>query len=238
MSDPLRVVLVAEGPTDKVVIAAAIRNLLGGKPFILRQLQPEESVAFLVPAHGAGWGGVYRWCQKAFVRSSGAIQTDPLFLTYNLLILHLDAEVAHEEYANAGINHAVNNLPCSLPCPPASATTNQLRVVLLSWIGQVAVPVKTVLCTPSTNTEAWVLCALYPDDQIVQTGDLECLKQPQNRLQAKRLKGRLVTGGKKRLEIYKSRADEISTAWPRVRDACTEAERFSTDLENALPNCD
>lgn len=46
----------AEGPTDKVVIGAAIRNLLGDIPFILRQLQPEESIAFLGPTHGAGWG--------------------------------------------------------------------------------------------------------------------------------------------------------------------------------------
>jgi len=154
MSDPLHVALVAEGPTDKVVIGAAIRNILGDTPFILRQLQPEESIAFLNPAQGTGWGGVYRWCQMAVARSNGAIETDVLFLSYSLLILHLDADVAAENYANAGINHSVNNLPCSAPCPPASATTNQLRAVLLSWIGQAAGPTKNVLCTPSMSTEA------------------------------------------------------------------------------------
>jgi len=236
MSNPLHVALVAEGPTDKVVIGAAIRNLLGDTPFILRQLQPEESIAFLNPAQGTGWGGVYRWCQKAVTRSNGAIETDVLFLTYSLLILHLDADVAAENYGNAGINHPVNNLPCSALCPPASATTNQLRTVLLSWIGQAAVPAKTILCTPSMNTEAWVLCGLYPDDPAVQAGNLECLGQPQNRLQAMPMKGRLVTGGKKKLETYKARANEISRAWPNVRMVCTEAERFSTDFENESAN--
>jgi hypothetical protein len=235
MSDPLRVALVAEGPTDKAVIGAAIRNILGDAPFILRQLQPEESVAFLVPANGAGWGGVYRWCQKALTRSNGAIQTDILFLTYSLLILHLDADVATENYANAGINHSVNNLPCAGQCPPASVTTNALRAVLLNWIGQVAVPPKILLCTPSMNTEAWVLCALYPGDPVVKGGTLECLGQPENRLQAKPMRGRLVTRGKKLLEAYKARANEITEAWPRVRHICTEAERFSTDLENEMP---
>jgi len=231
MSDPLRIALVAEGPTDKVVIGAAIRNLLGDAPFILRQLQPEESIAFLNPEQGRGWGGVYRWCRKSVTRSNGAIETDVLFLTYSLLILHLDADVATENYANAGINHSVNNLPCSLPCPPPSATTNQLRAVLLNWISQAAVPARIVFCTPSTSTEAWVLCALYPNDPMVQAGTLACLGEPQNRLQAKPFKGRLVRGGKKHLETYKARANEISSAWPTIRAACSEAQRFSSDFD-------
>jgi hypothetical protein len=50
------------------------------------------------------------------------------------------------------------------------------------------------------------------------------------------MKRRLVTGGKKRLEVYKARVDEISASWPNVRMACTEAERFSTPFENEVPN--
>jgi hypothetical protein len=234
MSDPVRIALVAEGPTDKVVIEAAIRCILGEAPFILRQLQPEESIAFLDPADGTGWGGVYRWCLKAISRSNGAIETDVLFVSYSLLILHLDADVAAEEYANAGINHPVNNLPCSLPCPPASASTDRLRAVLLSWIGRDAIPGRTVLCTPSKSTDGWVLCALYPDDQAVQAGAIECLMQPHNRLQAKPKNGRLVSGGKKRLQAYRARAPEMSASWPNVRGACSEAARFSQEIEVAL----
>ena len=58
MSNPLRVAVVAEGPTDKIVIEAVIFRIFGDRAFILRQLQPEESEAF-TPL-GTGWGGVYR----------------------------------------------------------------------------------------------------------------------------------------------------------------------------------
>jgi hypothetical protein len=230
MSDPIRFALVAEGPTDKIVIGAAIRNMLGETPFILQQLQPEESLAFLKLENGLGWGGVYRWCQKAAARSQGAIQEDVLFLTYKVLILHLDAEVAEEQYGNAGIEDPVNDLPCVELCPPPSATTLRLRAVLLRWLGQTAVPLRTVLCTPSKSSEAWILCALYPSDPIVLAGQTECLAQPHNRLQAKPQKGRMVTSGKKQLAVYKLRAEEFAAAWPRVRALCTEAERFSAEF--------
>ena len=63
MSDRLRIALVAEGSTDRVVIEAALRFILGSRPFVLNQLQPVGSVAF--GPMGAGWSGVYRWCQQA-----------------------------------------------------------------------------------------------------------------------------------------------------------------------------
>ena len=56
MSD-LRVALIAEGPTDAVVIGAALKALLP-RSFTLTQLQPEPTL----PKLGTGWGGVLRWC--------------------------------------------------------------------------------------------------------------------------------------------------------------------------------
>ena len=63
MSDRLRIALVAEGPTDRIVIEAALRSTLGSRPFVLNQFQPVGSVAF--GPMGSGWSGVYRWCQQA-----------------------------------------------------------------------------------------------------------------------------------------------------------------------------
>jgi hypothetical protein len=79
MSNLFRVAVVAEGPTDKIIIQAVISSVFGGRPFILRQLQPEESLAF--GPIGTGWGGVYRWCRQASDRAGGAIRKDPLFLS-------------------------------------------------------------------------------------------------------------------------------------------------------------
>lgn len=62
MSEPLRVALVGEGPTERVVIEAALASILRERPFILKQLQPEESLPF--GAIGTGWVGVYRWSGK------------------------------------------------------------------------------------------------------------------------------------------------------------------------------
>lgn len=232
MSDPLRVALVAEGPTDKVVIGAAVAGLLGVSPFVLIQLQPEESLPFNQVR--GGWGGVYHWCRQAAARAGGALRHDPLFSTFDILILHLDADVAEKQYNEAGIADPVNDLPCGRPCPPPGATTNQLRTVLLRWAGETDVSPRTVLCTPSTCTEAWVLSALYPTDKIVVSGDVECYATPDRALQAKPKTGRLVTSGKKVIEQYRRRAREITAAWPQTRALCTEAERFSSEFETAI----
>jgi hypothetical protein len=228
MSNPFRVAVVAEGLTDKIIIDAVISKVFGDRPFILRQLQPEESLAF--GPIGTGWGGVYRWCRQASARASGPIRDDPLFLTYDLLILHLDADVAGKDYADYGIRDAPNDLPCSQPCPPPEASTNALRKVMLRWIGENAVPPKTVFCTPSIMTETWVLCALYPSVVLAIKGNLECIPYPDRRLQAQRKTGRLITGGKKDVEVYRVRAHEITKAWDQVRARCSEADRFLSDL--------
>lgn len=228
MSNLLRVGVVAEGPTDKIIIEAVISTVFEDRPFILTQLQPEESRAF--GPLSTGWGGVYRWCRQASTRAGGPIRNDPLFLTYDLLILHLDADVAGEYYANAGIKDGANDLPCSQPCPPPEASTNPLRNVMLSWIGENVVPPKMVLCTPSMKTETWVLCALYPSVVLVIRENLECFPNPDHRLQAQPKTGRLISGGKKIVSVYRTRAHEITQAWDQVRARCSEAERFSTDL--------
>ena len=68
MSEPLRVAFVGEGPTDREVVKAALPSMLGGRSFIFRQLQPEESLPF--GAIGTGWvgvcaGAVRRWHVRA-----------------------------------------------------------------------------------------------------------------------------------------------------------------------------
>ena len=229
----LRVALVAEGPTDKVVIQAAITSVLGGTPFVLKQLQPEESLPFGLL--GVGWGGVYHWCRQAAARAGGALRNDPLFATFDILILHLDADVAEKAYADARIVDQVNDLPCVQPCPPPGGTTDRLRAVLLRWAGEADVPPRTVLCTPSKSTEAWVLAALYPADRLVAGGNLECYGTPHLQLQSKPKRGRLVTGGKKILDTYRLRAGEITGAWPNVRAQLSEAHRFSGDFEVCVP---
>ena len=229
MSEPLRVALVAEGPTDRIVIEAAIANLLGNRSYVLRQLHPEESLAF--GPLGTGWGGVYRWCQQAAGRSLGALRNDPLFVMYDVLVLHLDADVADSRYSEANIVETVEDLPCAQPCPPPSATTDLLRKVLLRWAGETAMPPRTVLCTPSKSAEAWVLKALFPKDKAVIGSTLECLPDPEARFGQQPVTQRI----KKTTRDYQARASDLKEAWPRIETSLSEAKRFSEDFRAAIP---
>lgn len=161
MSEPLRVALVAEGPTDGVVIRAALRAILGERLFVLTQIFPEGSITF--GATGSGWVGVYKWCHQAVARGNGRLRNDALvFENYDLLLLHLDADVAGANYGQGSIQPLASDGPlqCERQCPPASDTTTALRSVLLSWCGEQAVPDRCVVCIPSKAPKrgCWLHC--------------------------------------------------------------------------------
>ncbi|MHB1267957.1 MAG: hypothetical protein ACYCY2_10210 [Acidithiobacillus ferriphilus] len=110
MSD-LRIALVAEGPTDLILIEAALKAILL-RPFVLNQLQPEPTR----PEMGGGWGGVFKWCQEFRRRGAVSIEEDPTLNHFDLVIVHLDADVADKTYADYGVTveqaaHGLNRLP-------------------------------------------------------------------------------------------------------------------------------
>jgi hypothetical protein len=228
MSELMHVALVTEGPTDRIVIEAAISNLLGDRGYLLRQLHPEESLAF--GPLGTGWGGVYHWCRQAVRRSGGALRHDPLFVMYDLLILQLDADVADSRYSEANIVDPLEDLPCAQPCPPPAATTDPLRKVLLRWAGETVIPPRTVLCTPSKSAEAWVLQALFPKDKAVVSGTLECWPNPEARLGQQPVSQRI----RKSTRDYRARAKDLREAWPLIERTLSEAKRFSDDFRASI----
>lgn len=224
MSEALRVALVAEGPTDMIVIEAAISQILEDRPYVQTQLHPEQSLAF--GPLGTGWGGVFRWCQQAAMRGGGSLSGDPLFDFQDILVLHLDADVADKDYSDANIRDSFGDLPCAEPCPPPDATTDRLRRVLLRWAGEKDAPERTVLCTPSKSTEAWVLAAVFPNDPAVVSGNLECLRHPESRLGQQPIRTRI----NKSVSDYEKHKDTLREAWTRVTETCTEAQRFSGEF--------
>lgn len=232
MSDTLQIGLVAEGLTDWIVIEAALQAIIPNRPFVLTQLQPEGSVAF--GELGSGWPGVYRWCKQAALRGKGRLSDDKLlFSRCELLLLHLDADVAGKKYADATIPAEPGDgvLPCEAPCPPAAATTNALRRVLMTWCGEAGVPARTVVCMPSKSTEAWVMAALFPRDaRMARHG--ECLSDPELRLSQQPKKVRI----KKRQSDYRDHAPTIVKEWPRIASAkrLGEAVRFHQDVVAAV----
>ena len=235
MSDPLRIALVAEGPTDGIVIEAALRSMFNDQPFVLKQIFPEGSVTF--GTMGGGWVGVYRWCHAAATRGGGRLSGDQLIFgagNFDLLILHLDADVAGDDYANGSLTPLPTdgNLPCERPCPPPRDSTDELRRVLLSWCGEAAPPDRTVICMPSKSTEAWVVAALFPNDQAMAQG-IECYANPVSRLGLQPAAHRI----RKKKRDYLDRSDDIEQAWSRIAvpAALGEAFRFQSEFLAAVP---
>lgn len=230
MSD-LRVAVVAEGPTDAIVIQAALRALLP-RPFVLTVLQPETTR----PKFGAGWGGVLRWCLDLANRGVRRLEDDPTLPGFDLFVLHVDADVADRSYADvsdADAQEAARRgwpaLPAPLPCPPPSLGAEAMRARLLAWANLTAPGPRTVICVPSKATEAWLAAAVLEDGHKLLSG-LECNTGLDKQLAVLPKRFRV----NKNERAYRAREQAITSAWPVVRSRCSEAERFSADLLAAV----
>lgn len=214
MSESVQVV--CEGETDFIVIEAAMAALLPSRSIVLIMTQPDISETFkTLGENGGGWKGVRNWCQR--VLPFFGITAPP-----KALIIHVDADVADDADVN-----------CAMACPPPAATTTLLRdFIVQNWCAG-SVPDQTVFCTPSKNTEAWVLQALYPDDREVRAG-IECRPKPETLLAGKSAAEKMVRQKngkyKKDPKKYKEKLPAIAQQWHAVRSGCSEAERFSLDL--------
>ena len=170
--------------------------------------------------------------------TSRSVGNHPLFETFDVVIVQVDADVAGKTYGDdQRITHAPGDLPCERPCPPASDSTDSLRTVMLGWMGEANVPPKIALCTPSKSLETWILAALFPENQFCTGPDLECRRNPETQLQRQSIEFRLIRGGTKVTAKYLAAAPTIAREWPRVRLLCPEAERFpssSRKPENRL----
>ena len=236
MSEPLRLAAAVEGPTDKIVLRAIVRALLPDTDFVFHTLQPAESVAFSstqTAGTGVGWTGVYRWCRQSAAEGDGSVSGSSVISNYDVLIVHVDADVAGKTYGSGNIQNAPqNDLPCEKPCPPVNATTNALRAVIHNWLGDDQGHPRVVLCTPSKSMEAWVLAALCPDLELVQGDDWECRDNPEGQLATLPVGRRF----KKRPDDYESRQDQLTTMWPTVSARLEEAARLEEEFLAAIPN--
>lgn len=230
MSD-LRIALVAEGPTDLVIIEAALKAILP-RAFVLTQLQPEATR----PDLGQGWSGVLKWCQAASLRHAGPIVQDPTLAGFDLIIIHLDVDVATMDYGNLGQDIARLGqssgwgvLPCAQACPPVTKTVTALRTVLQSWLGQATVGHHTVLCLPAQSSGTWLAAALLPTTHQLLT-NTECNLGVENGLailpKAERVK-------KNRRE-YQAKAADLTANWGKVKAICSQAQVFEDDILAAL----
>jgi hypothetical protein len=226
MSD-LRVALVAEGPTDAIIIEAALKALLP-RPFVLTPLQPEPTR----PRLGTGWGGVLRWCFEFASRGHAQIEDDPTLPGFDLFVIHLDADIAEGAYADVSpeiariaAQRGWPHLPDRVQCPPARGSADAVRARMLAWAGLQALGPKTVLCVPSKAIDAWLASAVL-DAGHKLLGGLECNLNLQAQFEALPLSDRV----RKTTREYRACERQISDAWAVVRQLCSQAERFSNEV--------
>lgn len=225
MSDP-RIALIAEGPTDYIIIEAALKAVLQ-RPFVLAQLQPEPTR----PEMGGGWGGVFKWCQEFRLRGAASIELDPTLSQFDLVIVHLDADVAGKQYADCSPEvekaaAALHPLPCEQACPPPANTVAAMETVLLSWLGIVAVGPKSLFCIPSKASDAWLAAARLPSGHALLTG-LECNLNLETALMQLPKGQRL----RKSAHEYRTHAGSITKQWQQVKKNCTQAGAFEQCIQ-------
>lgn len=228
MSD-LRVALVAEGPTDSVVIEAGLRAVLD-RPFTLTLIQPEATR----PQMGTGWCGVFKWCREFDARKFESLEGDPTLEGFDLFIVHLDADVAEASYADGGtaVELAAAHLPrlpCPQPCPPPSAAADQIRKVILAWLGLSCAGQRTVLCVPSKAIEAWVAVAVLEPSHALLFG-IECNLTVPVRLASLPKSSRIC----KTTREYRKHASTVTKNWSEISEKCTQAERFGREVAAAV----
>ena len=227
-----RIAVVAEGPIDTVIIGAALRAVLQ-RPFILNQLQPEATSQ---PKLGNGWCGVFKWCLQFRERGAGSLEADATLAAFDLVIIHVDADIADSAYSDGGADvveaaRALEPLPCSQPCPPASATVTSLEQVLRSWLGIPGTGPKSLFCIPSKASDAWLAAAVLPDNHPLLAG-LECKLHLATNLENLKLKLRV----RKNVGAYRARAAAITSHWAQVMVHCAQAAKFDEDIRKRTEN--
>jgi hypothetical protein len=171
---------------------------------------PEYEAAVGQGYLGTGWRGVRAWCQE-YGQELELLLTADIVRPYDALIIHVDAAMA-------------DKVDREQPCPPARATTDGLRALIVQdWLGQEVVPAFLLLATPSKMTDAWAVAAVAPTQP-----NIECDPAIRNVLVARHLLPRRSGGIRKRYTVL---ARRIGTNLAQVRRLCTEADRFTSHVE-------
>lgn len=225
----MRIATVTEGPTDRLVLKAIIDKLIPG-PHIYLDLQPSDPLG----PSGSGWKGVRQWCRDRLKPDQDSL--DELMSLFDLLVIHLDGEVAGEHDLQEGIEP-----PLAVPnplCPPASIGAGFLQDVCVAWLNRRdELPPKIVFAIPSEGMETWVFAALHPGDPLVAEPTFECqhvgFKRPDMKLTLKKYDKVLARDAdgkvKKNRREYAMLAKAVAEKWSAVCLLCAQAEAFSEE---------
>ncbi|MDR2755337.1 MAG: hypothetical protein LBC20_06485 [Planctomycetaceae bacterium] len=247
MSETLEIGIIAEGPTDILVIKEIVENLISDQcEFTCTSIQPKCSAAFeqLNTELGTGWSGVCRCLLEMKEQSNGKFNQHIGIQRLDILIIHLDVDVTRQSYAEGHLRNIDDNLPCpSIPCSlspkrrklcPSNCDiphqrADAIRQVVLNWLN--CTPQQLVFCTPSDAMDAWVFAAFFPDDTRIRQNKLECVEKPERLLKSQPKQKRIE---KTVMDYRKKVVGSFGDLWSNARKNCSEAERFSQEFLQIL----
>lgn len=208
----MRVAIVAEGPSDQILLERLVRSLRPVSDVI--RVQPEPTLG----RRGSGWKGVRAWCREFGPSLEDFMGADPE-RPIDVLIVHVDCSMAHNVGAQKG-------------CPPAAATADELRkVVLHDWLRLNAQPWWLVMATPSTSSDTWIAAATAPPPRSL--GPVECIAtQDIERHLISRKAFKRKTNGQvaKPGRMYEALAEQAVARIANLRRACSQADRLCAEL--------
>ncbi|MCB8977916.1 MAG: hypothetical protein H6657_10875 [Ardenticatenaceae bacterium] len=234
----MKIGTIVEGPTDRLLLKAVVDEICHGEHEYL-DLQPAD-LGDSFGERGSGWKGVRRFCFDICQQLSESVSDFIIDFQLDLLIIHIDADVALEEDLQEGAASIAKEL--LQPCPPITLTTMSLEEVVTKWLNlehASQLPSQVILAIPAQDSENWVFAALFPEDELCQRHDFECIHASTEHQHPAYLLtlanyGRILR--RKDGKIRKSRSSyrqvlpQVVDAWDKVCSICFQAQTFNNRL--------
>ena len=230
------VAVVSEGPTDIVLIQNILVKIFPKRKFIFHKLSPtDEEICSGKKAEGFGWGSVYKVCHNLADKMNLLEEAN---VSIDLLIIHVDGDVAFKRYDEAHIQTDSIDLPCGNEDWSVTENCDALQDVVADWLSGIDIPM--VFCIPYICTETWVAGLIFPDFCNVNMEEMKEIELYRNIIEKTRSKKektrRLIRERdgkfKKNTRVYNAVLLQITMeSWQRVCEYAEQARRFDHALK-------
>ena len=237
--------IVSEGPTDHMVLKAAIDRITGEENRYL-SLQPEPD---MMGRYGNGWKGVWRWCKETDSVNMLMQEVQP---GIDAIVIQMDGDVIRKEKESHCLCGSTvcedkgkvfplycekakdEKCPVELPCEShengIKGRVNQGVSILAMAIGKADMTHISIVI-PCDSTDAWVVAA-YDD-----INDVESLVDPwKNVIAKKKYYHGIRVRDKKNTTTYKNFSDKVVDQWSTVTEKCSTAMLFEQEIKRILMN--
>lgn len=209
--------VIAEGPTDYLVLEAAIQRILPEAEVLPLHPEFDESGLMSGSREGVsfGWRGVKAFCQTISGAVDNFMRTD-LNRPIDCLVVHVDCSMA-------------DKIGVERPCPDPMDTARALKsAVFRDWLGEDEDTGRLLIATPSKEIESWIVAGLQIDRCSQE--HIECDKGVAMELVHAGILRMKNGTPKKSQRIYREFVIEFAQNWHLVASSCSTAADFENHM--------